>query len=146
MKACWMPDTFGPMPTFSPSWVQGALTWLGRLLLWEMVPAAAIWADQLRAIEVRVPSTASVCRPLEARSWLVRARNWASSEPASALAGAAIATRPPKATSATSSEAATRLTQLGMFGVSVGYGAPLTDSVRRRAVDPGSGTTGGGGG
>src|SRR5438874_7339366 len=105
MNAVWMLSTVEPVPTFSPSLVQYRLTSLGRFMLWEMPPAAAMFADQRRATEVSSPLVASALSPCETRSWLVRARNRASSEPGSAWAGLAAATDRPPTSSTTAQDA-----------------------------------------
>src|SRR5438874_3458557 len=89
MKACWMLSTVEPTPTFSPSFVQGPLTSLGRLMLWEIWPADAMFPDQLRAIDTSPPYDASGFSPWLTRSWLVSLKNRASSEPGSAWAAVA---------------------------------------------------------
>src|SRR4051812_28522263 len=91
MNASWMALTEPPTPTFSPSFVHGPPIWLGRFMLWEIPPAAAIFADQVRPMATRPPYDAREFSPWLTRSSLVRARNWASSDPGSAWAAVASA-------------------------------------------------------
>src|SRR5205823_9388523 len=95
--------------TFSPSWLQLAVTWLGSEGLWEIVPSPAIFADHWRAIDVSWPCGVRLWMPSDARSWLVRARNWFSSSAVSArAAGAARAVSPAKTVSVANQAAMTR--------------------------------------
>src|SRR5439155_1415794 len=50
-KASWTASTVPPIPTFSPSLRQLAVTCDVRLGLWEIVPCDTITSDQLRAID-----------------------------------------------------------------------------------------------
>src|SRR5437588_5213538 len=127
MNAVWMAPTAPPMPTFSPSCVQLLGAWLVSAGLWEMVPAAAIWADQARATEVSWLCGVSVWIPRLDRSWLVRARNWFSSSTASAwAAGAPNAANPPKAVSVAKHAATTRKSFTLTWGGSDGDAVALT--------------------
>jgi hypothetical protein len=107
MNAVWMAWTAPPMPTFSPSPVQLLGAWLVSEGLWEMVPAAAIWADHWRAMDVSCGCGVSCWMPRLERNWLVRARNWASSLPASACAAGAIAADSPAKTASAANHATT---------------------------------------
>src|SRR5438445_9647238 len=127
MNAVWMACTAPPMPTFSPSCVQLAVTWLGSAGLWEIVPSLAIFADQLRAIDVSWLWGVRVWMPSDERSWLVRARNWFSSPTVSAwAAGATAAAAPEKAASAANHTATTRKSFTLTCGGSDGDGVALT--------------------
>src|SRR5438477_523358 len=72
MKACWMPSTDGPMPTFSPS-ERHPLTSAPRLGLCERASAAARWLDQFLARPVSSPSLDRGATRWAARARLVRA-------------------------------------------------------------------------
>src|SRR5581483_7290104 len=127
MNAVWMAWTAPPIPTFSPSRVQLLGAWLVRDGLCEIVPAAAICADQLRAIDVIWAFGVSCWMPRVDRSWLVRARNCASSLPGSACAAGAIAAATPeKAANAANHAATTRKSFTLTCGESDGDAAALT--------------------
>src|SRR3954471_22231607 len=127
MKAVWMTPTAPPIPTFSPNWLQLAVTWSGSEGLWEIVPSPAIFADHWRAIDVSWLCGARLWMPSDERSWLVRARNWFSSSAVSACAADAPSTaRPPKAVSVASQTASTRNNFILTFEGSDGDGVALT--------------------
>src|SRR5437588_9061349 len=107
MNAVWMASTVPPMPTFSPSWVQLAVTWLGRAGLWEIPPAAAIWADHDRAMDVSWLWGVRVWMPRLERNELVRLRKRASSLPVSAWAAGAPRPASPAKTASVASHTAT---------------------------------------
>src|SRR3954447_10643491 len=127
MNAVWMTPTAPPMPTFSPSWVQLAVTWLGSDGLWEMPPSPAIFADHCRAIDVSWLCGARLWMPSDDRSWLVRARNSFSSSAVSAWAAEAPSTAmPPNAVSVASQTATTRKNFVLTCGGSDGDALALT--------------------
>src|SRR5438270_2441908 len=127
MNAVWMASTVPPMPTFSPSWVQLAVTWLGSDGLWEIPPAAAIWADHDRAMDVSWLWGVSVWMPRPDRNELVRLRKRASALPVSAwAAGAAATARPARTVSAASHDAITRTSFTLTCEGSDGCGVALT--------------------
>ena len=106
-NAVWMASTVPPMPTFSPSCVQLAVTWFVSDGLWEIPPAAAICADHERAMDVSWLWGVRVWMPSPDRSEFVRLRKRASSLPASAWAAGAAATARPATTVSAASQAAT---------------------------------------
>jgi hypothetical protein len=95
MNAVMIGGTLGPVPTFSPSLIHGAVTPAEIGLAWKIVPASAITCACWRASAVSCPSTLSGGAPTLARVWFTIATNCASS--AAGLSGAA-ETRPAPAT------------------------------------------------
>src|SRR5438477_1504441 len=79
MNASMTGGTLGPVPTFSPSFTQGAVTPAEIGLAWKILPASAmVWACW-RASAVSCASTISGGAPTRARVWFSNATNWASS-------------------------------------------------------------------
>src|SRR5438270_12285727 len=112
MNAVWMDSTVPPVPTFSPSWVQFAVTWFGSDGLWEMPPAAAICDDHDRATEVSWAWGVRLWMPSDDRKELVKLRNRASSLPVSAWAAGAPRPARPAKTASVASHTATARTNL----------------------------------
>src|SRR2546430_13063452 len=71
-RNAWMTESHvGPKPTFSPRVRQLSGARFATLGLWEMSPAAAIVADQTRAIRTRSPSVPRGARAAEERAALI---------------------------------------------------------------------------